>query len=227
MHPKFQGVLLDLDGTLVDGFTPIVSALNRTFEKFGLPTLPDREIRRNTGMGVGSVAVLFGNDWPRARQYFLDLHDQHYLEQTVALPGAEIFLDSLLGRGIKAAIVTNKGQHRAEAQMARLGWDRKVEVVIGFLDDRPGKPDPLPLLLACQSMQMDVNQTVFFGDGPADMQAASRAGSFPVGLTENFTKDELKSFGARLCFPDLAGAGAWLEQILDLQAQAKPLLEPH
>jgi len=156
---------------------------------------------------------LFGKEWPQAHQRFLELHDQNYLDQTTPLTGAETLLDWLLDRNMKVGIVTNKGQHRAEAQLARLGWADKVMVIVGYLDSRPGKPDPLPIHLACQSMQVGVQHTVLIGDGPADMEAASRASSFPVGLTDLFTIDEMQNAGARLCFPDLDQVRAWLRQL--------------
>jgi len=62
-------------------------------------------------------------------------------------------------------------------------------------------------------MQVGVQHTVLIGDGPADMEAASRASSFPVGLTDLFTIDEMQNAGARLCFPDLDQVRAWLRQL--------------
>lgn len=210
---SIQGVLLDLDGTLIDGFAPIVTALNQTLEKYGLPTLSDHDIRRHTGIGDGSIEGLFGADWEDARQYFLALHDRHYLEQTIPLPGAEALLDWLKANHLSAGIVTNKGQHRAESQLDHLGWRDKIQVIIGFTDDRPTKPDPLPVQLACRLMNTMVSRTVFVGDGPADMQAASRAGCFPVGLSDLFTAEELRQAGAKLCFPKLALVHSWLRQL--------------
>jgi phosphoglycolate phosphatase len=212
-HP-IQGVLLDLDGTLIDGFAPIVTALNQTLEKYGLPTLSDRDIRRHTGIGDGSIEKLFGADWEDARQYFLALHDRHYLEQTIPLPGAEALLDWLKAHHLSAGIVTNKGQHRAESQLDYLGWRDKIQVVIGFIEDRPTKPDPLPVQLACRRMKTKVSRTVFVGDGPADMQAASRAGCFPVGLSDLFTAEELRQAGAQVCLPKLSHVHGWLRQLL-------------
>jgi len=209
-----RGVLLDLDGTLLDGFPPIVTALNLTLEEYGLPTLPDREIRRQTGIDDGSIATLFGSRWEEARQYFLKLHDRDYLEQTLPLPGAEILLDWLNTNNLAAGVVTNKGQHRAEAQLLQLGWEKKLDVVIGFIEGRPRKPHPLPVKLACKTMQISVHKTVFIGDGPADMRAASKAGCFPVGLTDLFTANEMQRAGAALSFSTLNDVLEWLRQQL-------------
>lgn len=207
-----QGVLLDLDGTLIDGFTPIVAALNQTRQEFGLAPLSRLEIQRHTGRGGGSVEAMFGHAWVDARSRFLELHDLIFLHQTIAIPGAETLLDWLAVNGLMAGIVTNKGQERAEAQIRHLGWDNKLAVIVGYVPGKPVKPSPRPVRLACKAMQISVRRSIFIGDGVADMQAASKAGSLAVGIIDSFSGDELREAGAAICLSGLADAQAWLSE---------------
>jgi len=204
-------VLLDLDGTLIDGFKPIVSALNQTRVEFGMQPISTRDIQRHTGRGSGSVEAMFGTDWVQARPRFLELHDKIYLHQTIAMPGAESLLGWLVKNGLAAGLVTNKGQERAEAQIRHLGWSKKLAIIVGYVEGKPTKPDSEPVRLACKQMQIDTKESLFIGDGLADMQAASGAGSLPIGIIDSFNERELRQAGAQVCVPNIMEAHTWLK----------------
>ncbi len=215
MRPEsVRAVLLDMDGTLVDAFGPIVTALNRTLADFGLPAMSEADIRRHTGRGECSMISLFGDRREEAAERFLGYHDERLLDVR-PLPGAETMLDWLAAHGMPAAIVTSKHQDRAERQLAHLGWRERLACVIGLCDGRRQKPDPHTLLLACETLGVPPEQTVMVGDGTADMKAARRAGSLPVGLTHDFTADELRQAGAAHCFASLDEVRGWLAETPD------------
>jgi len=115
-------------------------------------------------------------------------------------------------QGIPMAIVTSKGQHRAQAQLEKLGWSAYFQTVIGKVDGRASKPNPEPLLLACQHMDVPVQRAMMLGDGEADMKAATRAGCIGVGLTHSFSEAELRVSGASICFASLSEFLKWLQQ---------------
>jgi len=207
MHLK--AVLLDMDGTLVDAFQPIITALNQTLQDFALPTMTDTEIKRHTGRGECSMISLFGDAREAAAKRFLSYHDQ-YLFDIKPMPGAERLLDWLAEDGLACAIVTSKNQLRADKQLEHLGWTDRISTVIGMQDDRRQKPDPHTIQLACHAINIQPSDTIMIGDGTADMKAAQRAGSTPVGLTHSFTTDELMEAGAVHCFASLPDIQAWL-----------------
>ncbi|MCF6208512.1 MAG: HAD family hydrolase, partial [Ghiorsea sp.] len=150
--PMFKGVLLDLDGTLIDAFTPIIQAMRETLQHFSLPAMSDDAIRRHTGRGDCSMTALFGDKKEQAAQYFIQVHDQTYLNDIQIMQGAAVLLQWLQDNNIPMAVVTSKGQHRAEAQLEKLGWLTYFECIIGKLEGRASKPSPEPLLLACNKM---------------------------------------------------------------------------
>ncbi|MDQ6982072.1 MAG: HAD hydrolase-like protein, partial [Mariprofundus sp.] len=84
-----KGVLLDMDGTIVDAFPPIIRALNQTFIEFGLPQMSPEEVKRHTGKGDCSMKALFGDRREEAVARFLEIHDEDYLEKIKPLTGAE------------------------------------------------------------------------------------------------------------------------------------------
>ncbi len=206
---QVKAVLLDMDGTLVDAFKPIITALNQTLEDFGLSPMSDEEVKRHTGRGECSMVSLFGDKREAAANRFLEYHDHHLFEIT-AMAGAEALLDWLRERNIASAIVTSKSQVRADKQIEHLGWTDKINVVVGMLEGRRQKPDPHTIQLACDALSLYPSGTVMVGDGTADMKAAKRAGSAPVGLTHSFNEEELRDAGAIRCFDSLAGVQTWL-----------------
>ncbi len=212
MHkPDIKAVLLDLDGTLIDAFKPIVGAMKQTLQEFGLPAMSEHDIRRHTGRGDCSMTALFGDKKEAATKRFIEIHDLTYLDDIKVMRGAEDLLGLLHEENIPTAVVTSKGQYRAEAQLDVLGWSKYFQSVIGKMDGRASKPSPEPLLLACADLGVDVSQAVMVGDGEADMKAASRAGCLAVGLTHSFSEEELKRSGANICFNSLNEVNQWLK----------------
>jgi len=206
-----RGVLLDLDGTLIDAFSPIIQAMRETLKAFNLPDMSDDAIRRNTGRGESSILALFGDRTEEALKHFTYIHDQTYLEAVKPLAGAEDLLSWFVAQGLPAGVVTSKGQHRAEAQLGKLGWLDYFACIIGKMEGRESKPSPIPLLLACDQMQVAVQDVIMIGDGEADMQAAKRAGCAAFGLTHSFSEHELKIQGADQCFQSLQEVLAWFK----------------
>ncbi len=209
---QLKAVLLDMDGTLVDAFKPITNALNQTLRDFGLPQMSDEDVKRHTGRGECSMISLFGDEREAAAKRFLEYHD-HHLFEIKPMTGAETLLAWLGEHGIASAIVTSKSQIRADKQIEYLGWTDKINVVVGMLDGRRQKPDPHTIQLACDTLKLHPSDTMMVGDGTADMKAAKRAGSAPVGLTHSFNEEELCDAGAIRCFDSLAGVRAWLMKI--------------
>ncbi len=205
-----RGVLFDLDGTLLDAFPPIISALNQTLKEFGKPEMTAEAVKRHTGRGGGGIKPLFPDHVDEAGRRFLELHDAIYLKQVKMIDGADKMLAYLHDLTIPMAVVTSKGQHRAEAQIELLGWQDYFQAIIGKVDGRPEKPSPVPVRMACETLQLPAAECIMVGDGIGDMQAGSRAGLFSVGITDCFSKSELEDSGASICFETLYEAYQWL-----------------
>lgn len=206
---SIKAVLLDMDGTLVNAFGPIVYALNRTLDEFGMERMSDVEIRRHTGRGECSMISLFGEHREAAAKRFLEFHDEHLFDLT-PINGAEPLLAWLKKKGIPTGIVTSKSQIRADKQLAHLGWSDNIQVVIGLCEGRRQKPDPHTILLACESLDIQAAHAVMVGDGTADMKSAARAGAIPIGVSDDFSEGELREAGAQYCFQTLPSLHQWL-----------------
>jgi len=207
---NIRAVLLDMDGTLVDAFRPIITALNKTLTDFGLGQMTDAEVIRHTGRGECSMISLFGEQREAAAARFLEYHDENLFD-VKPMQGAVELLDWLAEQGIASAIVTSKSQVRADKQLEFLGWTGKLGAVIGLCDGRQQKPDPHTVYLACEALGVRPEDSIMIGDGTADIKSALRAGSLPIGLIHSFTAAELSEVGAAYCFASLPEVQAWLK----------------
>jgi phosphoglycolate phosphatase len=188
---RLNAVLFDLDGTLLDTAADIARALNRTFAERGWAPLPVSEVARMIGRGspilIERAAAAGGhvlNDADQAAmvERFFD----HYgaLEESndsdaKAYPGAAEALRILHDAGMPVAVVTNKQQRFARGLLQRLNLMNCIDAVVGGDTCERRKPDPQPLLFACESLAVPPSEALMVGDSVNDVRAA-RAAHIPI-----------------------------------------------
>jgi phosphoglycolate phosphatase len=186
-----QGVLFDLDGTLLDTAADIAFALNRTLLEFGLLPAPQSEVRKMVGRGsqvlIERAAAAQGRALDEHLQRVMVERFFHFYgeleeanEDTAqTYVGAADALRVLHDAGLRIAVVTNKQYRFAEALLRRRGLSPCIDVVVGGDTCARRKPDPQPLLFACESIRVTPRQALMVGDSINDVQAA-RAAGIPV-----------------------------------------------
>jgi 2-phosphoglycolate phosphatase len=211
-----QTVLFDLDGTLLDTASDLASALNTVLVEQHREPLSLVQIRPWVSKGGITIIKngfnLTDND-PNIeplRQRFLAIYANNLAEQTCLFTGMAEVLETLEERGIQWGIVTNKSGWLTEPLLQQLNLrDRSVCNVSG--DTLPQrKPDPAPLLYACQLARSTPDKCIYVGDALSDIEAGIRAGMRTlVALYGYLDADEI---------PAQWGASGMLEQTLDLLA---------
>ena len=188
---SLSAVLFDLDGTLLDTVADIASALNRTLLEHGCDPLAASDVRRMIGRGspilIERAAASQGHTFGDAAQAAMVERFFHHCgeleesneDRTQPYAGAAESLRSVHEAGLRTAVVTNKQHRFAAALLKRLGLAGWVDVVIGGDTCPRRKPDPLPLLFACESLHVPPSESLMVGDSVNDVQAA-RAAGIPV-----------------------------------------------
>jgi phosphoglycolate phosphatase len=183
--------LFDLDGTLLDTVKDIALALNRTLAEFGCHALAENEVRGMIGRGspilIQRAAAAQGRVLEDSTQaamlerFFYRYGELEESNQDTAQPfsGAAPALRDLHEAGLRTAVVTNKQHRFAAALLARLELSGWVDIVIGGDTCPRRKPDPQPLLYACEKLEVDPSESLMVGDSVNDVQAA-RAAGIPV-----------------------------------------------
>jgi phosphoglycolate phosphatase len=185
---RLEAVLFDLDGTLLDTAADIALALNRTMIEYDFAPLTEDEVRRMVGRGspilIERAAAAQGRIIDAASQAaMVERFFHHYgrLEESnedSAQPyaGAADALRILHDAGLRNAVVTNKHHRFAQALLDRRGLADWVDVVVGGDTCVRRKPDPQPLLFACESLHVPPSESLMVGDSVNDVQAARGAG---------------------------------------------------
>lgn len=185
---RIEGVLFDLDGTLLDSAPDLYAALQRQCEEEGAPVPPYAPVREVVSRGARAVLRCafgaLGEPAVEARvERYLALYEEVMGEATRPFHGVEALLGQLEVGGVRWGIVTNKAGYLTDELLRRIGWaDRAAAVVSG--DTLPvKKPDPAPVRLACERAGIDPARSLFVGDDRRDVMAGAAAGLYTVAVS--------------------------------------------
>jgi phosphoglycolate phosphatase len=204
MSARFDGVIFDLDGTLVDTLTDIADALNHVLAAHGFARHGLDDYRHFIGAGVEQLvqravpqAGLEQRDAIIAeyRAYYA----LHMLDRSVPYPGIPELLAQLAAQRIPISVLSNKPDPATRSIIAALFPSVPFVDVVGQRPERPRKPDPTVALELVERMRIAPERCAFVGDSDFDMLTACAAGMFPVGVSWGFRgRAELAKNGARM-----------------------------
>lgn len=115
-----------------------------------------------------------------AAECVLHRHEELAATQSTLNAGCQTLLDWIEGKRIRTAIITRNSRRSADAVFARHGL--RFEVLITREDGR-FKPDPAPLLLACDRLGIPPANAWMVGDGQYDIEAGLAAGTRTVWVS--------------------------------------------
>ena len=179
---SLQAVLFDLDGTLIDTAQDLANALNRALADNARPALPYAEIRPTVSLGAAAMLELgFGvkpetPEFAALREQFLRHYERDIAAHSRLFPQVDAVLRHLETTGLVWGIVTNKPARLTAALLAELGFSERAACVVAGDTLPVRKPDPAPLLHACEILNRDPARALFVGDAERDIEAGRRAG---------------------------------------------------
>lgn len=180
-----RGVLLDLDGTLLDTAPDMAHALNRLRAAEGLGDLPFDRIRPLVSHGAPRL-IRFAFDDPEPPRYddlrlrFLDFYRDAIAVHTRVFAGFEDVLVAIEQAGMRWGIVTNKPGWLTMPLLEQLGLAARSGCVVSGDTLAERKPHPMPLLHAAGLLGLEPRECVYLGDAERDVQAARNAGMIPL-----------------------------------------------
>lgn len=192
---EYNAVFFDLDGTLIDTAPDMVAVLQRLQQEYGIDPVAYDLGRSNVSRGaIGLLSLGF----PEIDVEIGDALHQEYLEryaETVCVEsrvfdGLNEMLDQLDDIDCPWGVVTNKQEQLTAPLLAELGLaDRSVCTISG---DTLGvrKPDPAPLLLACELAGVEPATAIYVGDAERDIEAGRRAGMATIAVSYGYVTEE-------------------------------------
>lgn len=193
---KYDAIVFDLDGTLIDTLEDLKDSVNFALNKFGFPERSLDEIRSFVGNGVKRLVYLSvpeGTD-EETSEKCLKIFKEHYKinsrNKTAPYNGIPEMLETVKAAGFKTAVVTNKIQDAA-IEIIRSFFGDKIDVIIGQVDGVAQKPEPDGVWLALEKLGADRSKAVYIGDSEVDCMTAHNAGLPCIGVTWGFRSREV------------------------------------
>jgi N-acetyl-D-muramate 6-phosphate phosphatase len=178
---KVAAVLFDLDGTLLDSADDLGAALNHVLTLHNLPLVAEQDYRPVTSDGaLGLLQLGFGQqlaqyDYDQLRASLLTYYQQNIALRSTLYQGVTELIDALDEANIPWGIITNKPEQLTAQLMPQFAEFNRCAVMLGGDSLPKRKPDPLPLLVACQQLAVEPSQCFYIGDAERDIMAGNLA----------------------------------------------------
>lgn len=194
---KYDLVIFDLDGTILNTLDDLSDACNAALRQNGYPTHPRDKVRTFIGSGVANLmrrALPEGaSDEVHAKvlQDFKAYYALHSQDKTAPYPGVIEMLRALRGAGVHVAVNSNKFDE-AVGKLCQKYFGELVEFAAGELTGVPRKPAPDGANRILQHFGVSRERAVYVGDSGVDLQTARNAGMDGAWVSWGFRhRDEL------------------------------------
>lgn len=211
---RFELVVFDWDGTLIDSTHAIADAIQASAADLGLP-VPTRE-RASHVIGLGLFeAIHYAVPEIRREQMpaFIERYRRHFLradEHLRAFDGIDALLAELGLAGATLAVATGKSRAGLNRALLQTGWGRHFATT-RCADEGIPKPDPWMLHDICEELGIETGRAVMIGDTSHDLRMARAAGASAVAVTYGaHPVEELRACQPSACLDSVAQLRAWL-----------------
>lgn len=199
---KYNTVIFDLDGTLLNTLEDLADSVNFALKSFNYPTRTYEEIRSFVGHGIKDLvkkSVPKDTDEDKMLEC-LEVFKAHYKtnlqNKTAPYDGILDLLKKLNKDNIKTAIVSNKYDAGVK-NLNKYYFDNLIEVAIGEREGVNKKPSPDTVLIALKELNSTTENCLYVGDSDTDMLTAKNANVKSVGVSWGFRDlNLLKESGA-------------------------------
>ncbi|MBS0511650.1 MAG: HAD-IA family hydrolase [Proteobacteria bacterium] len=216
MADRFDLIVFDWDGTLMDSAGAIVRAIVASCRDLGLPEPPEERARYVIGLGLGdalrhAVPELAASDYPR----MIERYRHHYLSsdhELTLFPGVDETLAWLSEQGRMLGVATGKsrlGLNRALGHSGLASYFHSTRCA----DECFSKPHPAMLEQIMDELSVEPARTLMVGDTTHDLLMARNAGVASLAVSFGAHPAEVLRAEAPLdCVDTPAELGRWLRQ---------------
>lgn len=220
-----QGVIFDLDGTLIDSEKNYYEADRRLLKEYGIDLTPEM---KKEYIGCGNLDMLkamkkrFGiADSPET---LLKKKNDYYMEtarsNTIVYPKTFSLLKKLKQEGYPLVLASGSSPGVLEEILTIAGLKHYFSLIISSEEVKHGKPDPQIFLESARRLDLLPQRCVVIEDSPQGVEAAKRALMLCIAIPSITEKPLHKSYlQADLLFEngmadfDESKAFHWIKQI--------------
>ena len=214
-----RGVLLDVDGSLVDSNDAHARAWVEALAEHGVE-VPVEKVRPLIGMGGDKLLPKVSGlreDSPEGKKVSKrrqEIFKERYLPALGPTPGATDLLNHIRERGLKMVVASSAKADELNGLLRVCGADLLIHAQTSSEEAENSKPDPDIVHAALEKIALPAPEVVLLGDTPYDVEAGNRAGVRVIAVRCGGWGDK-----------DMAGAAAVYDDPADLLAHfdASPL----
>jgi len=186
---KKRLVIFDLDGTLIDSIQDIGLATNQVLKKLGYEQHPLNAYINFVGDGA---MMLLKNALPKdvseetlqkALHLFKEIYGDKIHKYTKPYEGIYEMLDNISHKELQLAVLSNK-PHTFTVEFIEHFFHKYPFVEVhGQKENVQRKPNPQGLFNIAQNLDIKIEDIVFIGDTPTDIQTAKNAGVTSIAVS--------------------------------------------
>jgi phosphoglycolate phosphatase len=216
MNRRFDLLIFDWDGTLMDSAACIASSLQSACEDLGYPVPSDRDARYIIGLGLHDAMAhvlphVPVSEYPRIAERYR----HHFLKgdaDTTLFAGVLDMIQELRGRGHLLAVATGKSRRGLDRALAATGLAAHFHAT-RCADEGHTKPDPRMLWWLLETLEVQADRALMIGDTSHDMAMAQAAGIERLAVAHGaHDAADLLKYEPLACVRDCAELRTWFAE---------------
>ena len=189
---RYQGIIFDLDGTLLDTMDDLAKAGNSLLNDLGFKPQPRNYFEQYLGNGIYNLVSkiipkpLTKEELDSAYSRFLSYYSQCYNMDTKPYDGVLETINKLEKMGYLLAVVSNKKDEYLQELIKMHFPNNNFVTIIGEKEGYPKKPDPSIAKMIADKMMIETKNLVMVGDSEVDINFARNGDMLSVAVTYGF-----------------------------------------
>lgn len=202
---RFDTVIYDLDGTLIDSAKDMQVAVSRVLADHGLPPVTEDDVRIFMGQGskvtMNKAFTKYGKSLDdgaltAVTKEFVRYYEADPVSNTTAFAGVADVVAQFDRLGLKQGVCTNKFERPSRMILEHLKLMPPIADLAGADTFPVRKPDPRHILMLIERMGRSKNRAIMIGDSIHDVEAAHGAGLPAVLVSWGYTDKPASELGA-------------------------------
>jgi phosphoglycolate phosphatase len=188
---KYDIVMFDLDGTILDTLEDLTDSLNAVFKTKGYKERTIEEVRSFVGNGVFKLierAVPVGtshDDIYKTFMTFSEYYQKHCSIKTKPYEGIKEVIETLKNYGCMVVVISNKIDE-AVVSLCKQHFGSLIDIAVGDKIGIPRKPNPAMVEFILERTGISNKKAIYIGDSEVDIETAKNAHMDGISVSWGF-----------------------------------------